>query len=373
MESSNFMPAIFNRVFSLIGIWIAAALSIQNRKAISRLSDSMRELADQKTALDTHAIVAITDQRGKITHVNDKFCAISQYSREELLGQNHRIINSGYHPKSFFKDLWHTIGNGEVWHGEIKNRRKDGTYYWVDTTIVPFKDKDGKPIQYVSIRDDITERRISEENLKKSLKEKEVLLQEIHHRVKNNLQVIVSLLNLKASTLKDNSVVDVLKESQNWIMAMALVHEKLYQSPSLANINFRDYLKDLSSGLLLSYGDARKNISIKVNTDGASTPTVNTAIPLAMVASELINNSLKHAFPENKEGVVCVSLDSLSDGSFEFSVADNGVGIKSKKDQLRSGTLGMELVGALVKDQLRGTMEIISQNGTAIKIRYKEK
>ena len=156
--------------------------------AVPVKQDLFKELSDLKFAIDQSAIVAITDQTGRITYINDRFCEISKYSREELIGQDHRIINSEFHPKEFIRDIWTTIANGKVWHGELRNKAKDGSIYWVDTTIVPYLDENKKPFQYVAIRYEITERKLGEQRIRQqaSLLDKAqdaILVCDLNHQI----------------------------------------------------------------------------------------------------------------------------------------------------------------------------------------------
>lgn len=153
--------------------------NIPLRRSEKAIKGASKELADIKAALDASAIVAITDKSGIITYVNDKFCEISKYSRKELLGQDHRIINSGYHPKSFMRDLWKTIGHGKIWRGEIRNKAKDGSFYWVATTIMPVLNGHGRPVRHVAIHQEITKRKLFEEEILKKNSELEAIFKSV--------------------------------------------------------------------------------------------------------------------------------------------------------------------------------------------------
>ncbi|HRF96474.1 MAG TPA: PAS domain S-box protein, partial [Aggregatilineales bacterium] len=169
-------------------IYFIARDITETQRATEQIREALKEVEDYRFAMDQSAIVAFTDQTGKITYVNDLFCKVSKYSREELIGQDHRIINSGYHSKEFIRDIWVTIANGKVWHGEIRNKAKDGSYYWVDTTIIPTLNDEGKPIQYIAIRYEITARKEQEFEIQKRAVELQTVA-EVSVEASSNLDI----------------------------------------------------------------------------------------------------------------------------------------------------------------------------------------
>jgi len=219
-----------------------------------------------------------------------------------------------------------------------------------------------------ALQAEIAERMRAEEQIIASLNEKELLLKEIHHRVKNNLQVISSLLNLQLSHAKSEKVIETLRESQNRVKTMALIHEKLYKSKDLASIDFADYIQDLTSYLFGSYSNSG-NVRLNINVNHVRLG-VDVAVPCGLVVNELVSNSLKHAFPVGREGSeICIDLYRTTDDKLLLTVGDNGIGLPEDMDFRNTESLGLQLVTTLV-EQLEGTIEIDRSAGTAFKITF---
>jgi len=222
----------------------------------------------------------------------------------------------------------------------------------------------------VSVGIDITEQKLAEEALRTSLREKETLLQEVHHRVKNNLQVICSLLDLQSQTLKDQRTLEVFRESFNRVKSMALIHEKLYESTSLERINLAEYVETLTNYLLQSYGINQELITLKVDVEEVFL-NIDTAIPCGLIINELISNSFKYAFPQERNGLIEIKLDSDTEQRFTLTVKDNGIGFSKDLNPQKPTTLGLQLVNALTQ-QLEGDMDLDESQGIEFKIKFSE-
>jgi PAS domain S-box-containing protein len=338
-----------------------------SNEAIQR---NIKEISDYKYAIDESSIVSITDQNGIIKHVNSNFCRISGFSEDELLCQNYHIVNSGFHSKDFFRNLWDTICIGNIWKGEIRNKTKLGTYFWVDTTIVPFLDEFNKPYQFVAIKTDITSRVNAEELILSSLREKEVLLKELYHRTKNNMQVISSLLNLKAASVQDKNISDILEEMGNRIKSIALVHQKLYQSQNISSVDLKEYITDLADLLINSYSPVDDKVKLILDLENINVE-IDTAIPCGLIINELITNSLKYAFPGDMKGEIRVHLFRPEPGFIELKVSDNGLGIPGGYDFEKLNTLGLQVFKNIAEEQLRGEVIYETQKGVSCTIRFR--
>jgi two-component sensor histidine kinase len=218
-------------------------------------------------------------------------------------------------------------------------------------------------------QNEILERKRAEEQIKMSLKEKEVLLQEIHHRVKNNMQVISSLLNLQSGYVQDQQILEILQDSQNRVRSMALIHEKLYRSENLAQIDFGEYVRDLTADLVRSSGAQSEKVALEVRVDNVFLD-IDTAVPCGLILNELVSNSLKHAFPKNLTGDLLVELRAGPEGMLQLNVVDNGIGFPQELDYHQLDSLGLQLVTSLV-EQLDGTIALDPAEGTNFQIKFR--
>jgi PAS domain S-box-containing protein len=313
--------------------YVAIRTDITNRKmAEEHLKASLKDNNDIRFALDQSAIVAFTDAKGIITGVNEKFCEISKYSREELIGKDHRILNSGYHAKDFFKNLWKTIGEGQVWKGEIRNKAKDGTYYWVATTIVPFLNENGKPYQYVAIRSDITERKRAEEVMHRQDKLAAVgqLAAGVAHEIRNPLTSMRGYAEFLQLDEKDperseflNIILDEI-ERVNSIVEDFMVLAKP-KAVELEEKNVVPVIKNVVS--LLEFEARKKNVRLHFDCNHEIIQIDCDENRLKQVFLNFIKNGIE-AMPNGGDLHV---KTFIQDNNVQISIQDTGVGIPKEK------------------------------------------
>ncbi|MEW6233806.1 MAG: PAS domain S-box protein [Candidatus Omnitrophota bacterium] len=304
---------------------------------------------------------------GDVIDINDAACKMAGCEKYEIVGKNLHIFCTEKTQREFPSLIEQIIEKGALVF-DAESLSKDGTVIPVSVSSRLVSKENGGVIQ--SFVRDIAERKRMEQKIEASLREKEVLLREIHHRVKNNLQVIASLFDLQRNYTKDANSIRILNESKDRIRSMSLVHEKLYQSKNLAKIHFKDYVNDLVVSLFHSYNINPGRISLKIDIEDIPM-AVDVAIPCGLILNELISNALQHAFPRDRDGEIAVVLRVVFENGVEIVVRDNGVGLPENFDLENLTSLGLKLAHGLVKHQLNGEMEIHRHEGTEFRIRLK--
>ncbi|MEN8262307.1 MAG: histidine kinase dimerization/phosphoacceptor domain -containing protein [Nitrospirota bacterium] len=243
---------------------------------------------------------------------------------------------------------------------------------FLEIRAIPRLNGNGEIKGLIHVVRDITDRKEMEKKIKSSLKEKEVLLSEIHHRVGNSLQVIYGLLNIQSDSIDDKKCIDVFKGCQNRIISMALVHRTIYKSKDFTHINFHEYISKLTENLYQSFNVSTDDVSLRINVDDVSI-AVDTAIPCGLIISELVSNSLKHAFPDGRNGEIRIELHPVDEKIFELIVGDNGAGISADIDVRNTDTLGFKTLFSYEGSSNWGKFELNRENGTEFRIRFKDK
>lgn len=377
--SSNFVylfyeyPAHLLRAAGFYFLYLGlfkSSIELPYEKLVEADEKLIREAEERYRNLFDNANDAIltVDREDRVTSWNRSAERIFGWTSAEIIGN--KLLPLMFEQVSDKDYLRNAVSGGTVSGVETTLLRKDGRKIDVSMTVSPLLDINKNVTGLSGIIRDVTERKRAEEEIKKALKEKEILLREIHHRVKNNMQIISSLLKLQSGYIKDQKSKDMYKESQNRIITMSLIHEKLYQSRDLSKIDLRGYIRDLVTGLFQSYEvDAGK---IALDIDVQNVPIgINSAIPCGLVINELVSNSLKYAFPQGRAGEIKISLRSVDD-MIELIVADNGVGIPGDIDFRKTESWGLRLVKILAENQLHAEINLDRSKGTEFKIKFRE-
>lgn len=312
------------------------------------------------------------DRNNNLTSFNKNYTELIQKVYDaiprlgEPLDRGKMMDNDGYIRN--MESQYERAFKGEKINFELELSGKNNEKVFLDVFLNPVVDKD-EITEVSGIAHDVTATRLNEEHIKQSLKEKEVLLKEVHHRVKNNMQIISSILNLQSSYTSDSNILNLLRESQNRIKTMAYIHESLYQNKTFSSINFNEYLTQLISNIIHSYSVSPDKMQLKLNCE-KTILNLDTSIPLGLIINELITNSIKHAFPASSKGIISINLRTQNKTVF-LTVEDNGVGIGPNISTEKSGTLGLQLVYTLV-DQIDGKIafEKATPQGTRVNISF---
>jgi len=337
---------------------------IERAKIESELVESE---ARYRTLFDSNPYpMWVYDQESlKFLTINDMAVRNYGYSREEFLNMTLKDIHPSTETPSAMEYLANTQPKVHS-AGVLKHTKKDGTL--IDAEVFSHAITFGEKSARLVLALDITERIIAEKQLHDSLAEKEILLKEIHHRVKNNLQIISSLLTLQADFIKDDASREYFTDSQNRVKSMAIIHEKLYQTRDFANIDIKDYVTNLTLSLFKAYNINAELITIEVNISNISLD-VDTAIPCGLIINELVSNSLKYAFTDGRKGNMTIKLIPIENDMLKLIVSDNGVGFPKNLNFRETPSLGLTLVNILSK-QLNGQIELINENGTTFIVTF---
>lgn len=313
--------------------------------------------------------IYMTNENGKYIYVNTCWSEMAGLTFEEALDDG---WIKGIHPdfrKTIF-DNWNAmIKTKNTWNAEYKFQNKNGVTTWVYGLAVPQFDENEKILRYIGINLDITERKHVEDILKKSLKEKEFFLQEINHRVNNNMQLISNLLRLQRKYIKDSKSIEIFSEIQNRIKTIALVHEKLYLTKGFSNINLKDYIADLVKNIYNSFFIQENKIEFNINVVDV-TIGIERSITCGLIINELISNSLKYAFTENQNGIITILLRYKDKDVIELIYQDNGIGMPVNIHITSATTLGLRLIKILVEKQLDGSIFLTRDKGTKYNITF---
>lgn len=314
--------------------------------------------------------IYITDTDGYIQYVNPAFERHYGYKSEEAVGKTPKILKSGAQEDEFYQRFWSKIKSGQSAEGDLVNRTKQGKLVNVHYSTNPIIDEDGEHLGYIAIQDNITERVEMEQQIRDSLKEKNVMLAEIHHRVKNNLAIISSLLELETFESNDQQTIDFIRKSQTRIKSMAIVHEKLYKNANLSKVNLKEYVEELAPTIRETWIDDALSISFQMEIDDIEI-NINQAIPLSLIIHELITNSIKHAFNSVSKGIIYVDIKE-DDNNVHCTFSDSGISLSEDFDIDSAQKLGLSLVQLLTR-QLQGSLSYDIEDGLTYRISFEKK